>query len=395
MIDMIDYRNFVTIKRFIGDDRLMTSLFSYPIKLPIILEISSSTTCQYRIIGNVKNSRMLRNEFIQSIRDRFGPMINSDDIYDHLTTITAEQRNRSTNQFYKMKNIDENKVVHYNLSYVDLHNALRYSLVFEVVNGRRRFNGRQLQVIKRLFTTILQYFPFDNENVRRLFKRMTGWFSNKNDRLNVDKYLAAVKTADGFLKPLESWRHCNGSRPIYRGYPCGLWVLFHAMTVHEFNQTKMAMLNTNDTVRKTLPEPKVLPVMRDYIETFFTCLQCRHYFLNVSNNLLEQLPYPNSSVIWLWTIHNQMNSRLSNEDGNTFIQDPHYPKYQFPTRTMCPKCLNDRGHYNQHYVIDYLEHYYSKSTMRANSASCHHHHQVNYMTISMMMTILIINGFQN
>ncbi|OTF70158.1 sulfhydryl oxidase-like protein, partial [Euroglyphus maynei] len=379
MLDMVNYRNFITIKRFIGDDRLLESLFSYPIKLPIILEISS--TCQYRVIGNVNlnNSPMLRHQFIQSIRNRFGPMT---DDPDHIDSTIQERRQNRTNKFD-----EENKLIHYNLSYVDLHNALRYSLVFEVVNGRRRFNGRQLQVIKRLFTTILHYFPFDNENVRRLFKRMTGWFSHKNDRLDVNKYLAAVKTADGFLKPLESWRHCNGSRPIYRGYPCGVWVLFHAMTVHEFNLTRMALLNNkNDTTRKMLPEPKVLPVMRDYIETFFTCAQCRHHFLNASSDLAGQLPYLNSSVLWLWTIHNQMNSRLSND--RDFTQDPYFVKVQFPTRTMCPNCMDDLGQYNEHRIMDFLQHYYSKSTMRANSA----HFLVNHKSIMIIISLLWINS---
>nr|XP_027199764.1 sulfhydryl oxidase 2-like [Dermatophagoides pteronyssinus] len=405
MIDMINYQKFIHIKRFVGDQQLIESLsmISYPIRLPLILEIessSSSSKCKYRTIGSRKNSKILLYEFQQSIRDRYGPMFDSDSITinDHRDLTIKNQTNSS------MIYGDEHKVIPYNLSYVDLHNALRYSLIYEIVNGRRRFNGRQLQVIKQLFQTILQYFPFDNENVRRLFKRMTGWFVNKNgDRLDVSKYLAAIRTADGFLKPLESWRHCNGSLPIYRGYPCGLWVLFHAMTVQEFNLTRMAILNrekdllSTSTTKKTKQsktlslEPKVLPVMRNYIETFFTCSECRHYFLNVSSNLREQLPYLNSSVIWLWTVHNQMNSKLSHNGDPYKYEDPYYPKYQFPTKEICPKCLNNYGQYDERNVIDFLDYYYSKQTMRANSSvnNNNNNNHRHYVMIIMMMIIII------
>lgn len=213
-------------------------------------------------------------------------------------------------------------------------------------------------VIKQLYSTILTYFPFDNENVKRFFKRMTGWFENKKSNLKMEKYLAAIKTSDGFLKPMESWRHCNGSRPIYRGFPCGIWVLFHAMAVNEYNITKN---NPN-------AQPIVLKTMKNYVLTFFTCSQCRNYFFNVSKNLDQELIYPNSSVLWLWKVHNLLNARLSTAEHYS-LNDPFYPKYQFPTKEMCQTCLDDNGEYNEPEVFNFLYHYYSKRSIKKNAST--------------------------
>ena len=34
-----------------------------------------------------------------------------------------------------------------------------------------------------------------------------------------------------------SYQHCRGSTPITRGYTCGLWTTFHALTVHTYIDT--------------------------------------------------------------------------------------------------------------------------------------------------------------
>ena len=33
---------------------------------------------------------------------------------------------------------------------------------------------------------------------------------------------------------LAGYDHCNGSTEVYRGYSCGLWTLFHAITVNAY-----------------------------------------------------------------------------------------------------------------------------------------------------------------
>lgn len=35
------------------------------------------------------------------------------------------------------------------------------------------------------------------------------------------------------------WVHCKGTSPKYRGYSCGLWTVFHTLTVHAFLEDGM------------------------------------------------------------------------------------------------------------------------------------------------------------
>lgn len=39
------------------------------------------------------------------------------------------------------------------------------------------------------------------------------------------------------MKPFPTggeWEHCRGTTPQFRGYTCGLWTLFHAVTVSAY-----------------------------------------------------------------------------------------------------------------------------------------------------------------
>lgn len=241
------------------------------------------------------------------------------------------------------------------LSFVDLYNTLRYSCLKEIPR-RKMINETQLAVLKEYFYVIHRYFPFDNENVRRLFKRMNIWLAaRKKPVITSQSYVVAMKISDGFLKPHQHWRHCNGSKEYYRGYPCGMWSLFHTMTVNEYNMTK------NDAN----PKHEVLKVMRKYIATFFSCEECAKHFALISANMESKLLYPNSSVMWLWETHNQVNYRLQGDVN----EDPHFPKIQFPSTTSCERCRQtSNNEYNRTEVFNYLLYHYNKRTIKDNGS---------------------------
>jgi len=236
------------------------------------------------------------------------------------------------------------------LSMSDLYNTLRYSLHEEV--GRHTvLNETQIVALKEYFSTIYKYFPFDNENVRRFFKRMNHWFSNKSKTLKVVDFKAAMKISDGYLHPIVDWRHCNGSRPEFRGYPCGLWSLFHVMTVNEYKSSK-------DN------KHEVLKTMRDFIINFFSCQLCAKHFTQISNGFESDLVKRESSVLWLWRIHNQVNQRLQGDSS----EDPFYPKVQFPTHTMCEECYKSNNEYDEEHVLKFLVEYYNAKKFTRNNS---------------------------
>ena len=267
-------------------------------------------------------------------------------------------------------------VVKYNLSYTDLYNTLRESLLVEVPKTNT-FNESHISVIKQYFTTILKYFPFRNENVRRLFKRMNIWLAKKGKKpIKTIRYREAMKISDGFLKPKESWRHCNGSKPHLRGYPCGLWILFHTMTVNEYNIFLKGGVMKHD----------VMFTMRNYIKTFFSCEECVDYFVQATNNMENELIYSNSSVMLLWRLHNQVNHRLQAAP----LEDPFFPKTQFPRSKLCVRCVRDNNQYNTTEVFSFLLSYYDKKTIMQNCSA-----QVNTLYGFFIIISIISNVFHS
>lgn len=232
------------------------------------------------------------------------------------------------------------------LSTSDLYNTLRYSLHKEVVR-HSSLNATQISVLKNYFTIIYKYFPFDNENVRRFFKRMNIWFANKSQSLSVVSLRAAMKISDGYLPPIVQWVHCAGSQPQLRGYPCGLWTMFHVMTVAEYRHNPAS--NNH----------QVLPLMRQFITHFFSCEECSNHFEKISRRLKSSLVRPESSVLWLWRVHNQVNHRTK----GSVSEDPLFPKVQFPTQIMCNKCYKSNSEFNETNVFEYLLQYYDPKSL--------------------------------
>ncbi|CBH11677.1 hypothetical protein, conserved [Trypanosoma brucei gambiense DAL972] len=127
------------------------------------------------------------------------------------------------------------------------------------------------------------------------------------------------------------WRTCRGSSPQYRGFPCGMWLLLHALTVN------------------TPADRNVLEVIQNYIRYFFSCKECRDHFIQFNFS-------PNEDpVLQLWRAHNNVNARLANvKDG----ADPLVPKRQFPTLEACTECYDGAGNFIEAHVTDFLKQRY-------------------------------------
>ena len=94
---------------------------------------------------------------------------------------------------------------------------------------------------------------------------------------------------------------CKGSEPRYRGYPCGLWQLFHTITV---NAAKDDDSNEFTGLSSTI---------FDYVQHFFQCRHCaKNFVLKVQSINQGALPVkPKEIMMWLWRIHNKANVKLS------------------------------------------------------------------------------------
>lgn len=94
---------------------------------------------------------------------------------------------------------------------------------------------------------------------------------------------------------LVHWSTCRGSDPDKRGYPCGLWNLFHTVFV-DAAQTPGglagAALQAVQWGKKGQGSggegQQLLVALRDFVAHFFTCKDCARHFVQASQ--LERAP---------------------------------------------------------------------------------------------------------
>lgn len=96
------------------------------------------------------------------------------------------------------------------------------------------------------------------------------------------------------------WNYCRGSSPQYRGYTCGLWTVFHCLSVGATQHSFTASIDT-------------LLAIRGYVEHFFGCKNCARHFLLVAATTTDSSLADHGAagpMLWLWQTHNAANARI-------------------------------------------------------------------------------------
>lgn len=116
----------------------------------------------------------------------------------------------------------------------------------------------------------------------------------------------------------QSYRHCSGSAPQYRGYPCALWLLFHTLTVSQYKIGLFYPLHNRLIIRSLLSAlsdsepPNLMEVpmaIKNYIKHFFTCRQCSDNFMKETSDLNRlDLNNKQAAIVYLWkgNIHSSL-----------------------------------------------------------------------------------------
>ncbi|KAM4548191.1 sulfhydryl oxidase 1 [Odontesthes bonariensis] len=234
----------------------------------------------------------------------------------------------------------------------DLESTLHYSLRVELA-AHPVLKDEALNSLKKYISVLAKYFP-GRPMVMNSLKSLNSWLqmqtaddiSYEAFREILDNTAQAPNTA---LPEGVRWVGCQGTQPHLRRYPCGVWTLFHVLTV-QANRTGGS-------------DPReVLSTMRNYIHYFFGCKPCAEHF----ENMAKDIPATDSlsaAVLWLWSRHNRVNNRIA----GALSEDPLFPKIQWPSPEMCPAChsVNDnREHkWNKEQVLSFLLSYFSSSSI--------------------------------
>ncbi|CAH8832799.1 unnamed protein product [Trichobilharzia szidati] len=240
----------------------------------------------------------------------------------------------------------------------DIYRSLSMLLQSDV-SARGVIQGTSLAALKQFLQTLHELLP-TSEEYKVYLSKVSAWLNTKTS-ITGQEWREFLKEIN-FPMYTGPFIGCRGSKPHFRGYPCGLWTLFHALTVQQY------LLST------TKSEPQVDTVahaLNRFVPQFFSCTYCAFHFAQNTANIVKPgesiLPQdrptpspeeftfdetiiptlpkapitPRDSVLWLSLVHNRVNKRLAGQ----LSEDPSAPKVQFPSVDICPKCWapNSKG----------------------------------------------------
>ncbi|XP_070531825.1 sulfhydryl oxidase 2-like isoform X2 [Ptychodera flava] len=234
----------------------------------------------------------------------------------------------------------------------DLESTLHYSLRHEIAL-HNVIKGNTLTALKKYVAVLSKFFP-GRMQVTSYLKQLHYWLEdNSDEEITSEDWLDFVnekydpeKAPDTYLPARLMWVGCKGSQEIYRGYPCGLWTLFHSLTVSAATTHKYYRLDE---------KLEVLPAMSAYIAEYFGCRECAENFGKMAVTIDSTVKTPDDAVLWLWRAHNQANKRLHGDK----TEDPEHPKIQFPPMELCPFCKeSEDSEWQESKVLTFLKDYY-------------------------------------
>lgn len=232
---------------------------------------------------------------------------------------------------------------------MDLETALRYSLKHEVANIKT-ISGEKRNALLDYLSVLIKFFPL-SQNGRTFLMQLENIIKS-SDNVKGSDISSLMQIAENENQRIYSspqqWLACEGSTPEVRGYPCGLWKMFHYLVVN--------------AAEKHNRDPKeVLKAMHGYIKNFFGCADCSKHFQEMAKrNNMDGVDSLESSIIWLWKAHNEVNKRLAGDA----TEDPEFPKIQFPSVSNCAQCRKPDYTWKYPEVVMYLKNMYSSVNVR-------------------------------
>ena len=148
------------------------------------------------------------------------------------------------------------------------------------------------------------------------------------------------------------WLACRGWSTESRGYPCGLWTLFHTLLAHSDDPTA------------------ALHAIVGYVHHFFGCQACRVHFGQLVASTSDPPPDgvhapgagPGGAQLWLWRAHNAVNSRL-NQSSASDVLTLGLLKMDWPDSGACSGCRDGAGRWRKNAVLRYLRATYCRDSL--------------------------------
>ncbi|XP_053982149.1 sulfhydryl oxidase 1 isoform X1 [Hylaeus volcanicus] len=298
----------------------------------------------------------------------------SAEIGNHKLSISAPKQSHETEK------PENTEITGDHLYQLDLENTLRYSISHEIPL-HKVIKDEKMDALQKYLSVLAECFPLRHSNI---FLEIIRDIVKRRSNISGEEFSQIVKSTEEEMSPVYSgpsqWVGCKGSKEGYRGYTCGLWTMFHMLTVN-------FAIKHKDTEH----EPrKILEAMHGYIKQFFGCADCSEHFIEMAaKKKMFDVSNTNDSILWLWSAHNEVNARLSG-DGT---EDPKHKKIQYPAAKHCPNCRYENGTWNEENILHYLKTKYSYKGINYYGST--NKHKDNGDKMKIRQERLVLNKYSN
>lgn len=330
-LDMLQFEN-IAVRRVLKSNEVLVNSFSIT-AFPSGCLLVHNGSC-HPIPAHVQ-TRALYTDYLRNL---------SGVIRGHFFIPTESPTEGPMTTTVPWRTIDRRKVY-----MADVESAVSYSLRVEVARYLR-LDEDNLFALKQYVGVLVKYFPGRYKVMNYL--RHLNWWLQPMTNVSQSEWEEALRNTtelpNAWLPETPTWVGCQGSQPKYRGFPCGLWTLFHLLTVQE------ALRNP-----KHATPSEVLPTMRTYVKYFFGCRECARHFEAMAAESINTVKNKDGAILWLWSRHNRVNARLAGDSSD----DPAFPKIPWPPRDMCFPCwlqVNGISMWDQRAVLRFFKVHFSK-----------------------------------
>jgi thiol oxidase len=261
--------------------------------------------------------------------------------------VTEEKKKNKVRKVEKLSDA----ALAYNRTQVDVFNDAHLSFHFALRNGIYMTNGPLSIKTSLAFERWLKLLDRALPPRTGLHLLVSTLLKNFQNIIKGEEHLLAI--AERMPPPTKRWSLGCTHGKKGAGYTCGLWELFHMVTVGVAERNQLSLIDLS----KPIGVADAAETIRDYIENFFGCEVCRMNFVSAfdscAHDRCTRLSNDATTMeqwrelpLWLFETHNSVNVRLLHEKGErqgfTPTSQEEIDK-QWPARDDCPQCWRDDG----------------------------------------------------
>ena len=308
----------------------------------ILKEIES--TIEKGFDSSFHSPRVANDTKLVQIKEVEGnPMVN---LGPDTSTDLLEKKQRILSS--RVSAVVEDRDTIYNDAATSFRFALRYSVLS--VTSHQRMNQANAFTLRSWLELLGKTLPKEDMSStltlsQRLLDDFDKFVAGDSDFISV--FLSEI--GDSFNWSLSCTRN---SSLTGAGYTCGLWHLFHIMTIGLVEWNKAVSIGDRiSTINAAI-------ALRNYIEHFFACEECRRNFLQMYDSCgFDHCHLLTGSIsvnydweqlsLWLFEVHNDIRVRtLAESFFRQGLLEPTRDDKQlvrWPPISKCPECWRDDG----------------------------------------------------